>query len=395
MDGGTTGSSITVADSDRFVMNDQGVMKQINASLLKTYFGTITGGTAITTLDIDGATDIGAAIVDADLFIINDGASGDAQRKTSASRLLTYAMAGTLTEETQTNITKLGRLDSAQIDNIKINGNEISTLAGTDLLITPLAGQQIVLDNQIVVDAGVVTGATSITSTAFVGALTGSITGTAPVATTVTLNATDSSLDTEQFITFVDTATGNEGIRTDTGLKYNPATNTITAATFNGAVTGGITGNAATATKLAATKTFSLSGDVTASAQAFDGSSNIVLSTSIASGQVARGSIADSAIDGDLIDNDAIVARHIADNVINSEHYVNTSIDAEHIANNTITATQIAANAIGNSELGTNAVEQVNVADDAIGQTELKTLRTFTLKDSSGSTLFTMFGAGA
>lgn len=47
------------------------------------------GGTAITELDIDGATDIGAALADADLFIVDDGAGGT-NRKTEASRLATY-----------------------------------------------------------------------------------------------------------------------------------------------------------------------------------------------------------------------------------------------------------------------------------------------------------------
>ena len=42
-----------------------------------------------TGLDIDNATDIGAAIVDADLFIMDDGANGTI-RKTAASRLKTY-----------------------------------------------------------------------------------------------------------------------------------------------------------------------------------------------------------------------------------------------------------------------------------------------------------------
>ena len=44
-------------------------------------------------LDIDGGTDIGAAIVDADLFIIDDGAGGT-NRKITASRLKTYAQTG-------------------------------------------------------------------------------------------------------------------------------------------------------------------------------------------------------------------------------------------------------------------------------------------------------------
>jgi hypothetical protein len=75
-----------------------------------------------------------------------------------------------------------GSFTSAQVDNILVDGNTISSTAGVDLLITPLAGQQLVLDGTIIIDAGVVTGATSITSTAFVGALTGN-------ADTVTTNA--------------------------------------------------------------------------------------------------------------------------------------------------------------------------------------------------------------
>jgi hypothetical protein len=48
------------------------------------------GGVAVADLDIDGATDIGAAVVDADLFIIDDGAGGT-NRKVTASRIKTYA----------------------------------------------------------------------------------------------------------------------------------------------------------------------------------------------------------------------------------------------------------------------------------------------------------------
>tara|TARA_R100000995_G_scaffold71867_1_gene40563 strand:+ start:1 stop:1065 length:1065 start_codon:yes stop_codon:yes gene_type:complete len=40
-------------------------------------------------IDLDGGTDIGAAIVDADLFLIDDGAGGT-MRKTAASRIKTY-----------------------------------------------------------------------------------------------------------------------------------------------------------------------------------------------------------------------------------------------------------------------------------------------------------------
>ena len=91
--------------------------------------------------------------------------------------------AATVTGAAQTAITSVGTLTALQVDNLNINGNTLSSTAGTDLLITPLSGQQIVLDGAIIIDAGVVTGATSITSTAFVGALTGNASGTAATVT--------------------------------------------------------------------------------------------------------------------------------------------------------------------------------------------------------------------
>jgi hypothetical protein len=56
------------------------------------------GPVALTDLDIDGGTDIGAAIVDADLFIIDDGAGGT-NRKTAASRIKTYIGSAGVTRE--------------------------------------------------------------------------------------------------------------------------------------------------------------------------------------------------------------------------------------------------------------------------------------------------------
>ena len=128
---------------------------------------------------------------------------------------------------------------SLQVDNININGNTISSTAGTDLNITPLTGQQIVLDGTINVDAGVVTGATSITSTAFVGDITGDVTGnadTATLATSVTITANNSA-DETVYPTFVDGATGTQGLETDTGLSYNPSSGTLTTTILAGVST--------------------------------------------------------------------------------------------------------------------------------------------------------------
>jgi hypothetical protein len=77
-----------------------------------------------------------------------------------------------------TAITSLGTLSTLTVDNVNINGNTISSTSGA-LNITPAGGSALVLDGTVNVDAGVVTGATSVTSTAFVGALTGNVTGNA------------------------------------------------------------------------------------------------------------------------------------------------------------------------------------------------------------------------
>ena len=166
--------------------------------------------------------------------------------------------AATVTGAAQTAITSVGTLTALQVDNININTNTISTTAGTDLLITPVAGQQIVLDGTIIIDAGVVTGATSVTSTAFVGDITGDVTGTADVATvatTVTITDNESTNEDNAIIFTAggDVDGGNIGLESDGTLTYNPSTGKITATGFVGALTGNASGTAATVTGAAQT----------------------------------------------------------------------------------------------------------------------------------------------
>ena len=82
----------------------------------------------------------------------------------------------TVSAAAQPAITSVGTLTSLAVDNISLDSNTISASTGA-LNLTPAAGSALVLDGTINVDAGVVTGATSITSTAFVGDLTGNVTG--------------------------------------------------------------------------------------------------------------------------------------------------------------------------------------------------------------------------
>ena len=104
----------------------------------------------------------------------------------------------------------------------------------------------------------------TVTSDAFAGPLTGAVTGNADTATEATnvTAAANNSTDETVYPTFVDGATGTQGIETDTGLTYNPSTGVITATQFTGNVTGNVTGNAsgtaATVTTAAQTNITSL-----------------------------------------------------------------------------------------------------------------------------------------
>ena len=88
---GATEMSGALVDADLFIVDDgaNGTEKSMLASRIKTYVGAATGAFALTNLDIDGGTDIGEAIVDADLFVVDNGAGGT-NRKTQASRIATY-----------------------------------------------------------------------------------------------------------------------------------------------------------------------------------------------------------------------------------------------------------------------------------------------------------------
>jgi hypothetical protein len=59
------------------------------------------------------------------------------------------------------------------------------------------------------------------------GNVTGDLTGTASLATSVTASANNST-DEATYLTFVDGATGTQGIETDTGLTYNPSSGNLT-----------------------------------------------------------------------------------------------------------------------------------------------------------------------
>ena len=114
-DAGTIGSAsstsaLTIASTGIVTFADDIIIKDVGTIGSATTPGAITvaangdvtfsgsptfpdGSINLADLDIDGATDIGADLVDADLFIVDDGAGGT-NRKVAASRLKTYIGSG-------------------------------------------------------------------------------------------------------------------------------------------------------------------------------------------------------------------------------------------------------------------------------------------------------------
>ena len=158
IDGMTDGTSITIVDGDLLAISDGGTEKRITASQLKSYIGGYDGD--ITTIDIDGGADIGEALADADLFIVDNGAGGT-NRKMAASRIKTYIADVTLTTAAQTNITSVGTLTGLTI----ADGGNIGSASDTDSLTIDASGNVTASQNLTVTGNFTVNGTTTTIST--------------------------------------------------------------------------------------------------------------------------------------------------------------------------------------------------------------------------------------
>ena len=239
----------------------------------------------------DGGTTFGSAVNTSGNLIIKSGTTTAltfSGANVTAAGTITGNLTGnasgtaaTVTGAAQTNITSLGTLTALTVDDVAIDGkvmtmtgssgdtfvttvaaNGATSLVTTDaaaaaahlqitadgtvdidsagvltldsgaaINIEPASGSAILLDGTISIDAGVVTGATSITSTAFVGGLTGNVTGNASgTALTVTQAAQTAitSVGTLTALTVDDVAVNGKVI-TMTGSSSDTAT--LTAGT--------------------------------------------------------------------------------------------------------------------------------------------------------------------
>lgn len=160
------------------------------------------------------------------------------------------------------------------VDNITIDLNTISTTSG-NLNITPVAGSAIVLDGTISIDAGVVTGITSlgVTGTRVTAGFFTDLTVTNPISGSITGNAAtvtvaNEATDTSCFIAFFTDASGSLAPKTNVNMTFNSNTGVATFAstiltttdinggTIDATVIGGATPAAITGTTIIATTAF-------------------------------------------------------------------------------------------------------------------------------------------
>jgi hypothetical protein len=188
IDSGTDGTSITVADSDKLLIDDGGTTKYINASQIKSYTASATaaddistGDAAVTlatsagniTIDAQGndtdiifkgtdgsadttfltldGSDAGTAIFNHDIKIADGGQIGSASDADAiaiaSDGVVTMnqipvfsaginvsggSIAGTLSTAAQANITSLGTLTALTVDDVNVNGKVITMTGSTD-----------------------------------------------------------------------------------------------------------------------------------------------------------------------------------------------------------------------------------------------------------------------
>ena len=189
------------------------------------------------------------------------------------------------------------------------------------------------------------------------------------------------------------------GTALTSGISANATVVTLTAPTINGTIGG--TQTSATITTLATTTvngtTFNAgtmavaAGSITDSSGAISfGNENLTTTGTLAAGDITVGNIISTGtsivLEGSTSnanETTLTVTDPTGDRTITFPDATGTVVTTGD--SNTVTGTMIAA----------DTVAEANMADDAIGSDQLKTLSTLLIKNSGGTTLKTIHGAGA
>ena len=226
----TTGDTGTVTSTmilDGTIINDD-----INASagIVDTKLAQIASvnKVALTALDIDGGTDIGSALTDADLIIVDDGGAGT-NRKAAVTRISDYVF---------------GKVSG----DITIASNGAATIAA----------------NSVALGTDTTGNYAADVSVSGIGL---TISGSAGEGTSYVITSGATSANSVSQI-----------VARDSSGNFSAGTITAT-----------LSGNASTATTLQTARTIGITGDIDGTATSFDGSANITISATIAPNSVALG----------------------------------------------------------------------------------------------------------
>ena len=283
--GGTTGAAT------KFTLDSSGNVT-IAGDLTVSGSSTASVATTVTITDNESTNEDNAIVFtsggDVDGGNLGLESDGNLIYNPSTGRLTATQLAGTLQTAAQTNITSLGTLSALNIDNVAIDGATIGHSSDTDLITladgnVTIAGEldltTLDVSGNADIDGTLEADAITVNGTALdefiadtvgamvnsntesgitvayqdgdntldftVGTLNQDTTGnadTATLATNITASANNST-DETVYPTFVDGATGTQGLETDTGLTYNPSTGVLTTTSVTGNLTGNVTGN--------------------------------------------------------------------------------------------------------------------------------------------------------
>jgi len=354
--------------------------------------GTVASG-AITSSGIiktDNATEAtsttdGSLQTDGGLSVVKDAVFGDDVFLLSDSSVFNMGAGSdfTITHDGTTGATLAGNpitITSAAASTWSTSSGALTITSGAALNLNPTSGSAILLDGTISVDAGVVTGATAITSatidatTDFTigdtvitdGVITDSsglqlvanldIDGTADISGDLTLSGgADGAL---QF-----TNAGENSIK----IPDNQASALIIEEANNAYITF-VTTNSSEAITVAKATTFSagIANSGTIAAGTWNGTA--IASGYIAADAITGAKIADDAVDSEHYTDGSIDNAHIADDAIDSEHYADGSIDNAHIADDAIDSEHYADGSIDTAHIADNQITLAKMAGGTDGQ---------------------------
>jgi len=207
-----SGNNIRSTDSTTVRINDSLSVNGVVSATSVSSTGAISGTTITGTGAVSGTTITGSSTIQGTDLILTGSAGIQFEGSTADNFETTLVVVDPTADRTITIPNVTGTVvttgDTGTVTSTMIADG---TIVNGDIADTTIRGAKLNVSTDSVTFGNV-------TATNF--------TGTASVATAVTLNANNSNNETV-YLVFSDTATGNQSLETDTGLSYNPSTNIL------------------------------------------------------------------------------------------------------------------------------------------------------------------------